>query len=122
MRGVTGIGRRLEDKVIVITGGASGLGQATAMEAAREGARLVLVDLAADALDKTKQALSADHPGTQVLTVTADVSDEASVKRYVEETVQAYGRIDGFYNNAGIEGKQALIPDYDVHCGTSFRS
>jgi NAD(P)-dependent dehydrogenase (short-subunit alcohol dehydrogenase family) len=108
------MGKRLEGKVIVITGGASGLGQAAAMEAAKEGAKLALIDLKADALEKTKQDISAKYPDTQVLTVTADVSDEAAVKNYVDETVKTYGRIDGFYNNAGIEGKQALIPDYDI--------
>lgn len=108
------LSKRLEGKVIVITGAAMGLGQATAMEAAKEGAKLVLVDLKEDALQQAQQELSAKYPGTEVLTVTADVSDEAAVKRYVDETVKTLGRIDGFYNNAGIEGKQALIPDYDV--------
>lgn len=108
------LSKRLGGKVIVITGAAMGLGQATAMEAAKEGAKLALVDLKEDALQQAKQELTAKYPGTDVLTVTADVSDESAVKRYVDETVKAFGRIDGFYNNAGIEGKQALIPDYDV--------
>jgi Dehydrogenases with different specificities (related to short-chain alcohol dehydrogenases) len=108
------MGIRLEGKVIVITGGASGLGNATAMEAAKEGAKLALVDLKEDALEQAKQEILAKYPETQVLTITADVSDEAAVKRYVDETVKSFDRIDGFYNNAGIEGKQALIPDYDV--------
>lgn len=106
--------RRLEGRVIIITGGAMGLGQAAAMEAAKEGAKLTLVDLNSEALEQSKQELLAKYPGTEVLTVTADVSDEAAVMNYVDETVKTYGRIDGFYNNAGIEGKQALIPDYDV--------
>lgn len=106
--------RRLEGKVIVITGAAMGLGQATAMEAAKEGAKLSLVDLNQDALTQAKQELASKHPDTEVLTVDADVSDESAVKRYVDETVKRFGRIDGFYNNAGIEGKQALITEYDV--------
>ncbi|MBQ4898610.1 SDR family oxidoreductase [Paenibacillus sp. Marseille-P2973] len=106
--------RRLEGKVIVVTGAAMGLGQATAMEAAKEGASLALIDLKEDALGQAKQELLAKYPEAKVLTVTADVSDETAVKKYVDETVKTYGRIDGFYNNAGIEGKQALIPDYDV--------
>lgn len=100
--------------MIVITGAAMGLGQATAMEAAKEGASLALIDLKEDALGQAKQELLAKYPEAKVLTVTADVSDETAVKKYVDDTVQTYGRIDGFYNNAGIEGKQALIPDYDV--------
>jgi NAD(P)-dependent dehydrogenase (short-subunit alcohol dehydrogenase family) len=44
----------------------------------------------------------------------ADVSDEAAVKHYVDETVKAFGRIDGFYNNAGIDGTPASVVDYDL--------
>lgn len=106
--------KRLEDKVVVITGSAMGLGEAVAMEVAKEGGKLTMVDLNAVALEKAKQEVLEKFPGTEVLIVTADVSDEAAVKSYVDETVKKYGRIDGFYNNAGIEGKQALIPDYDV--------
>lgn len=107
--------KRLENKVIVITGAAMGLGLATAIEAAKEGAKLSLIDLNADALEQAKQEITSKHPDTEILTVVADVSKEEEVQRYVDETVSRYGRIDGFYNNAGIEGKQALIPDYDVN-------
>lgn len=92
-----------------------GLGQATAMEAAKEGAKLSLVDLNADALAQAKQEIATQYPNAEVLTVNADVSKEAEVQKYVDETYKQYNRIDGFYNNAGIEGKQALIPDYDVN-------
>ncbi len=108
------MGKKLEGKVVVITGGGSGLGQTTAMEAAKEGAKLSLIDLNAEALEQAKQGIQAAYPAAEVLTVAADVSDEAAVKRYVDETVNTYSRIDGFYNNAGIEGRQALITDYDV--------
>jgi NAD(P)-dependent dehydrogenase (short-subunit alcohol dehydrogenase family) len=108
------LSKRLENKVIVITGAAMGLGQATAMEAAKEGAKLSLVDQNADALEQSKQEIAAKYPGTEILTIVADVSKEDEVRRYVDETVRQFNRIDGFYNNAGIEGRQALIPDYDV--------
>lgn len=106
--------KRLQDRVVVITGAAMGLGQAVALESAKEGAKLTLVDLNAVALDQTKREILVKYPGTEVHTVTADVSNEESVKNFVKEAVETYGRIDGFYNNAGIEGKQALIPDYDM--------
>jgi len=106
--------KRLEGRVVVITGAAMGLGEATAIEAAKEGAKLALVDLNAEALEHAKQELRSKYPEAEVLIVTADVSENAAVKNYVDETMKAYGRIDGFYNNAGIEGKQALIPDYDI--------
>ncbi|GGK89245.1 SDR family oxidoreductase [Rufibacter glacialis] len=106
--------KKLENKVIAITGAAMGLGLATAIEAAQQGAQLALVDYNEKALEEAKQFILKDYPDTKVTTVVADVSKEEEVKKYVEETVKAFGRIDGFYNNAGIEGKQAPMTEYDV--------
>ncbi|PVY37350.1 glucose 1-dehydrogenase [Pontibacter virosus] len=106
--------KKLENKVIVITGAAMGLGLAAAMEAAKQGALLSLVDYNEKALEEAKEALSKEYPDTKVIIVTADVSKEEDVKKYVVETVKAFSRIDGFYNNAGIEGKQALMTEYDL--------
>ena len=50
----------------------------------------------------------------EILTVVADVSNEEAVKNYVDATVKRFGRIDGLYNNAGIEGRQASITEYDL--------
>lgn len=108
------MGKRLEGRVVIITGAAMGLGQAAAFELIKEGAKLTMVDLNAEALAQSKKDILEKYPEAEILTVLADVSNEADVKNYVDETVKEYGRIDGFYNNAGIEGKQALIPDYDV--------
>lgn len=94
---------RFTDKVVIITGAASGLGLATAERLADEGARLVLVDRDAKALEQTSAALAAK---TEVLTHQADVASAADVKAYVAATVARFGRIDGFFNNAGIEGRQ----------------
>jgi NAD(P)-dependent dehydrogenase (short-subunit alcohol dehydrogenase family) len=105
---------RLESKVIVITGAAMGLGFAAALEAAKNGALLSLIDYNAESLEKAKDDIKAKYPQAQIITSVADVSDEAAVKKYVEDTVQAFGRIDGFYNNAGIEGRQAPLVDYDL--------
>lgn len=106
--------KKLENKVIIITGAAMGLGYAAALEAAKNGARLALVDYNGELLDKAKQKIEAAHPGVEVLTIIADVSDEDAVKNYVEETKATFGRIDGFYNNAGIEGRQAPLVEYDL--------
>jgi NAD(P)-dependent dehydrogenase (short-subunit alcohol dehydrogenase family) len=106
--------KKLEGKVIVITGAAMGLGLSTAVECAREGAKLVLVDYNDQALAEAKSQLSAEFPDAGIMIITADVSDESQVKAYVDQTFSAFGRIDGFYNNAGIEGKQAKLADYDM--------
>jgi NAD(P)-dependent dehydrogenase (short-subunit alcohol dehydrogenase family) len=105
---------KLKDKVIVITGAAMGLGYATALEAAKNGALLSLVDYNAESLTKAKEEINAEYPETKILVTVADVSDEEAVKNYVAATVKAYGRIDGFYNNAGIEGRQAPLTEYDI--------
>jgi NAD(P)-dependent dehydrogenase (short-subunit alcohol dehydrogenase family) len=107
--------KKLENKVIAITGAGMGLGLAAAKEAAKNGAQLSLVDYNEKALNEAKEGLSKEYPETKVLTIVADVSKEEEVKKYVDGTVKAFGRIDGFYNNAGIEGKQALITEYDVN-------
>lgn len=101
-------------KTIIITGGAMGLGLATAKVLAQKGANLTLVDYNQEALDKATAEITAQSPETKVLGIVADVSNEEAVKNYVDKTVAEFGRIDGFYNNAGIEGKQAPLVDYDV--------
>lgn len=104
----------MKNKVIIITGAGMGLGYATAKELASKGARLVLVDYNEKGLADAKSEISKTYPGVEIITVVADVSSEDAVKNYVDEAVKAFGRIDGLYNNAGIEGKQASITEYDV--------
>jgi NAD(P)-dependent dehydrogenase (short-subunit alcohol dehydrogenase family) len=106
--------KNLENKTIIITGAAMGLGLATAKELASRGANLTLVDYNEKSLLEAKAEISKEFPDGKVVTVVADVSKEDAVKNYVDETVKAFGRIDGLYNNAGIEGKQAGITEYDV--------
>lgn len=102
----------LENKSVIITGGAAGLGLASAIAVAEAGAKLTLVDVNADALATAAEKVKAAAPEAEVLTVVADVTDEAAVQNYVDEHVKAYGGIDGFFNNAGIEGKQNLTEDF----------
>lgn len=102
---------RLEGKVAVITGGTGGIGKVTAERFLKEGAKVVLVDLMEDALSEARDSLS---PFGEVLTVQADVTQESEVKNYVDKTMEAYGKIDVFFNNAGIEGKVAPVQDQKV--------
>ena len=103
---------RLEGKVILVTGAGTGLGHAAALRCAREGAKLSLLDVDAAALERSRSAILAAVDGAEILTVTADVSAEPEVLAYVEKTVAHFGRIDGLYNNAGIEGEQNPVADY----------
>jgi NAD(P)-dependent dehydrogenase (short-subunit alcohol dehydrogenase family) len=103
---------RLQDKIIMVTGAGTGLGQAAALRSAREGAKLSLLDVDATALERSRTGILSAVSGAEIVTVTADVSDETQVREYVEQTVEHFGRIDGLYNNAGIEGEQNPVEDY----------
>ncbi|SNT17648.1 NAD(P)-dependent dehydrogenase, short-chain alcohol dehydrogenase family [Ekhidna lutea] len=105
----------MKNRTIIITGAGMGLGYAAAKELASKGANLALVDYNEESLSKVKAELNESFPESKIITVVADVSNEEAVKNYVNQTVKAFGKIDGLYNNAGIEGKQASIIDYDIN-------
>lgn len=98
-------------KVALITGGGGGIGRATAMGFALRGAKVMVVDADAES-GRASVDIIAQRGGTTGF-VQADVTQSASVKDYVEKTLAAYGRIDAFFNNAGIEGKVVPTQDYD---------
>ncbi|WP_338769382.1 glucose 1-dehydrogenase [Bernardetia sp. ABR2-2B] len=104
----------LKGKSIIITGGAMGLGYATAELFAEQGAYLTLVDYNEEKLEEAKKGLSEKYSSAKILTVIADVSKEEQVKNYVNKAVEEYSRIDGLYNNAGIEGETSLLTEYDM--------
>lgn len=97
-----------KDKVVLITGAAGGIGLAAARKYAAEGAKVALVDLKLDALEQA----AGDMDGALLLS--ADVSSEDDVKDYIAKTVEAFGRIDVFVNNAGINGDFKPITDQTV--------
>jgi NAD(P)-dependent dehydrogenase (short-subunit alcohol dehydrogenase family) len=91
---------RLQDKVSVITGGASGMGRVAARMFAAEGALVVVADVTQQAAQSVVDEITA--AGGRAVAVVADVSKEPDARRMVDETIAAYGRIDVLYNNAGI--------------------
>ncbi|MGH9103508.1 MAG: SDR family NAD(P)-dependent oxidoreductase, partial [Acidimicrobiales bacterium] len=103
----TGPGR-FEGRVAVVTGGAAGFGRAVAARLLGDGATVVIVDRDEEALASTAEEL-----GTATALL-ADVSVEEEVAGYVARTLAEHGRIDLFFNNAGIEGRMLPITDLDV--------
>jgi len=89
---------RLQDKVAIVTGAASGIGRSTAMLFAREGARLVLNDIDTQGLE----ALMLQMPGERARTVAGNVADESIARQLAQESLLAFGRIDILVNNAGV--------------------
>jgi NAD(P)-dependent dehydrogenase (short-subunit alcohol dehydrogenase family) len=104
----------LKNKSIIITGAAMGLGLAAAKELAAQGASLTLVDFNEQSLNDAQKEIQKEFPTVTVIKVVGDASKEEDVKKYVDAAVKAFGRIDGLYNNAGIEGKQAPMTEYDI--------
>ncbi len=91
---------RLQDKVAIITGSAGGMGQAAAELFAREGANVVITDIATDAGEEAAQKIR--DSGGKALFVQANVANEADVKNMVGAAIDAFGHVDVLYNNAGI--------------------
>jgi NAD(P)-dependent dehydrogenase (short-subunit alcohol dehydrogenase family) len=100
---------RLDGKVAVVTGAAGEIGSATIRLLAERGARIVAIDRDGDGLKRTVSDLPAS-----TLAITADVSREDGVASYVKQAMDAAGRIDIFFNNAGIEGDIAPITSYPL--------
>jgi NAD(P)-dependent dehydrogenase (short-subunit alcohol dehydrogenase family) len=99
------------DKIALITGAAGGIGRSTALAFAQAGAKLVLVDR--DAETGAAVAGTIRQRGGEARFVRADVTRSADVQAYVAAAVDAHGRIDCFFNNAGIEGKVADTAEYE---------
>ncbi|MCY1283546.1 Dihydroanticapsin 7-dehydrogenase [compost metagenome] len=91
---------RFQDKVVIVTGGASGIGAATAAAFAAEGAKLVIADFAEEQGRATTERLAAG--GAEALFIRTDVTDSASVQYMVAAAVERFGRIDVLFANAGI--------------------
>src|SRR5579871_5190778 len=113
-----------ENKVVLVTGAASGLGLATAKAFAEAGASVVLADWHEEAAQSAAKELA--NKGYKTLAVPCDVSDDAQVEAMVKQTVATFGRLDAAYNNAGVQNVLAETADttqedYDRVMGINLR-
>lgn len=95
---------RLKDKVCLITGGAAGIGKATALRFAQEGAKVVICDVSQEAGDALLPQLGPDASFSVV-----NVVDREAVQKWIEEILVKYGRVDVLVNNAGVTRDSLLV-------------
>jgi len=104
-------------KVVVVTGASSGIGEATAREFAREGARVILAARRVDRLEALAQEINSMGTGAEALVVQADLSKLENIKSLITKTLDKYGRIDVLVNNAGfgrLDWLENLDPAKDI--------
>jgi len=97
--------RLLQGKIALVTGGGSGIGRATALKLAKEGAKVMIADYVPEGGERTVRMI--EEAGGEASFVAADVSVTKQVEAMVAKTIASYGRIDCAFNNAGIEGRMA---------------
>jgi len=103
----------LENKVGVVTGAGMGMGQASAIRLAKEGAKLSLLDISDKDLEITKSMIMDAVPDAEVLCIHADISDEQNVSFAMEKTVQTFGKLNFAFNNAAVMMTQAPVGEVD---------
>lgn len=113
-----------DGKVIVVTGGASGIGEGIVREFAREGGRTAVLDIDAERGEQVARELRRD--GHETLFVRTDVAEEAEVTAAVHQVTATWGRIDALVNNAGVDFKKGLqmtsVAEWDRIMGINLRS
>lgn len=104
--------RMYEGKVAFVTGAGSGIGRAAALVFAREGASVAISDIHKGRAEQTAHMV--EERGGKALAMPCDVSRDDDVRAAVEKTVQAFGRLDSAFNNAGVEEKSSMTADVTV--------
>lgn len=104
--------RRLEDKVAIVTGAGTGIGEATAHKFAKEGAKVVVNGLPTDPIEAVVSAIRSY--GGEAVAFAGDIAEEAYAKACVEQTISTYGKLDVLVNNAGVFLVTAMTEDYPV--------
>ncbi|AEH54194.1 SDR family oxidoreductase [Heyndrickxia coagulans] len=100
---------RLKDKVAIITGGGSGIGEASALKLAAEGAKVCVMDIEQKRADEVKRRI--EQNGGEVMALEVDVADPEQVKAAIDKTVGEWDRLDIVFSNAGINGTVTPIED-----------
>ena len=108
----------LKGKVAVITGATEGIGRATALKLAQEGAKVAICARGQEKLDKT--AAEIKKIGAEVLTVSADMSKAADIERFMKAVIERYGRIDILVNNAGTSARGKFLEIDDKTWGSDI--
>jgi NAD(P)-dependent dehydrogenase (short-subunit alcohol dehydrogenase family) len=103
----------MNGRVIAITGAASGIGLATAHLLASRNATLSLADVNSAALEKAERELKQKYPAVDILSYVLDVRNEEAVQKWIETTVNVFGRLDGAANLAGVIGKSIGVSGID---------
>src|SRR5215813_4504656 len=101
---------RVDGKVALVTGGGSGIGRATALALAREGAKVVVADVVVTGGEETVQTIKT--AGGEAIIGKTDVAKPAEVEALIKKTVETYGRFVCAFNNAGIEGEATPTVEY----------
>src|SRR3954467_2079738 len=102
------MGRRLDGKIAIVTGGAGGIGSATGRLFCEEGARVVLVDRDAETMKSVVGEIQQAVPGAALMDLIVDIGEEASAAKIIAETWRTFGKVDVLVNNAGIRSYEPL--------------